>query len=53
MNIDRIIEATIEDAIGPDTCDHVGEPIKKFDGGRLPLLCPKCYRIIGNWTPDE
>lgn len=31
-------------------CNHEGKGrIKKYDGGRRPLLCGGCYEIVGWW----
>lgn len=34
-------------------CRHTGGTVRKFDGGRCPLLCADCYRIIGYWVVDH
>lgn len=37
-------------ALAARACDHEGtERIKKYDGGRRPLLCGGCYEIVGWW----
>jgi hypothetical protein len=43
-----LAEAEAEEAECAD-CDHREEygRVKKFDGGRLPILCGRCSHIVG------
>lgn len=35
-------------------CDHTDTGrVRKYDGGKRPLLCAACYEIVGIWTEDE
>lgn len=34
-------------------CTHLNTGrVKKFDGGKCPLLCGRCYTIVGTWRTD-
>jgi hypothetical protein len=26
---------------------------RRYDGGKLPVLCPACHLIIGRWEPRQ
>ena len=49
-----LAEAEAEEAEFAD-CDHRPEygRVKKFDGGRLPILCGRCSLIIGHQRRNE
>lgn len=35
-------------------CPHYGPPLRyKFDGGRCPIVCGLCSRIIGRWWKSD
>lgn len=41
-----------QECFDDQNCDHVGTGReRKYDGGRLPLLCAKCYKIVAFPSP--